>query len=186
MNHCMYPFHFISLVLICVNSIYNSLPYSKILGWLLYLLGIKPSFGNDWKISMVFKDTITIEWNGWRQPLRTVVFRWFWGQSIIGNDGWPPLVQWWNGYILEVYINYLDMPCTQLYSCGKRNGSGGSCGPGLFGGSWWFLMWILGVTVHCTRVALLLEPPPLFLLERQEHHLVFWLILKPFQALSPF
>ena len=27
---------------------------------------------------MVFRGTITIEWNGQRQPLKTMVFRWFW------------------------------------------------------------------------------------------------------------
>ena len=36
---------------------------------------------------MVFKVTITIEWNGWVQPLGSMVFRWFWGKTTIGNDG---------------------------------------------------------------------------------------------------
>ena len=39
------------------------------------------------KLSMVFKVTITIEWNGWGQPLGSMVFRWFWGKTTIGNDG---------------------------------------------------------------------------------------------------
>ena len=31
--------------------------------------------------------TITIEWNGWRQPLETMVFRSLLGQAAIGNNG---------------------------------------------------------------------------------------------------
>ena len=51
---------------------------------------------------------VTIEWNGWRQPLETMVFRWFLGQATIGNDG----VRWlstigptmeWLGTIEQVY-----------------------------------------------------------------------------------
>ena len=36
---------------------------------------------------MVFKGTITIEWNGLGQPLGSMVFRWFWGHKTIGSDG---------------------------------------------------------------------------------------------------
>ena len=36
------------------------------------------SFCYHWKFAMVFRGTITIEWNGQRQPLKTMVFRWFW------------------------------------------------------------------------------------------------------------
>ena len=49
---------------------------------------------------MVFKGTITIEWNGLGQPLGSMVFRWFWGQATIGFDGlrWlstiGPTVEW--------------------------------------------------------------------------------------------
>ena len=52
------------------------------------------------KLSMVFKVTITIEWNGWGQPLGSMVFRWFWGKTTIGNDGFRwlctigPTMEW--------------------------------------------------------------------------------------------
>ena len=39
------------------------------------------------KVSMVFKGTITIEWNGLGQPLGSMVFQWFWGHATIGFDG---------------------------------------------------------------------------------------------------
>ena len=51
-------------------------------------------------IAMVFKGTITIEWNGWGQPLGSMVFRWFWGKVTIGNDGFRwlctigPTMEW--------------------------------------------------------------------------------------------
>ena len=41
---------------------------------------------------MVFRGTITIEWNGWRQPLETMVFRWFLGEATIGNERWFSMV----------------------------------------------------------------------------------------------
>ena len=49
---------------------------------------------------MVFKVTITIEWNGLGQPLGSMVFRWFWGKTTIGNDGFRwlctigPTMEW--------------------------------------------------------------------------------------------
>ena len=52
------------------------------------------------KLSMVFKVTITIERNGWVQPLGSMVFRWFWGETTIGNDGFQwlctigPTMEW--------------------------------------------------------------------------------------------
>ena len=58
---------------------------------------------------MVFKGTITIEWNGLGQPLGSMVFRWFWGQATIGFNG----LQWlstigtrmeWFLPIVEVYV----------------------------------------------------------------------------------
>ena len=60
------------------------------------------------KLSMVFKVTITIEWNGWGQPLGSMVFRWFWGKTTIGNDGFRwfctigPTMEWLCT-IVEVY-----------------------------------------------------------------------------------
>ena len=57
---------------------------------------------------MVFKGTITIEWNGWGQPLGSMVFRWFWGKATIGNDGFRwlctigPTMEWLCT-IVEVY-----------------------------------------------------------------------------------
>ena len=56
---------------------------------------------------MVFRGTITIEWNGWRQPLETMVFRWFLGEATIGNDGFQwfstigPTMEWL-GTIVQV------------------------------------------------------------------------------------
>ena len=60
------------------------------------------------KLSMVFKVTITIEWNGWGQPLGSMVFRWFWNKTTIGNDGFRwlctigPTMEWLCT-IVEVY-----------------------------------------------------------------------------------
>ena len=57
---------------------------------------------------MVFRGTITIEWNGCRQSLEMMVFRWFLGQATIGNDGFRwlstigPTMEWL-GTIVEVY-----------------------------------------------------------------------------------
>ena len=59
---------------------------------------------------MVFRGTITIEWNGWRQPWETMVFRWFLGQATIGNDGFRwlstigPMMEWLGTIVhLQVY-----------------------------------------------------------------------------------
>ena len=63
------------------------------------------------KVSMVFKGTITIEWNGLGQPLGSMVFRWFWGHATIGFDGlwWlstiGPTMEWLHT-IVEVYLLY--------------------------------------------------------------------------------
>ena len=52
------------------------------------------------KVSMVFKGTITIEWNGLGQPLDSMVFRWFMGQATIGFNGFRwlstigPTMEW--------------------------------------------------------------------------------------------
>ena len=52
------------------------------------------------KLSMVFKVTITIEWKSWGQPLGSMVFRWFWRKTTIGNDGFRwlctigPTMEW--------------------------------------------------------------------------------------------
>ena len=49
---------------------------------------------------MVFRGTITIEWNGCRQSLEMMVFRWFLGQATIGNNGFRwlstigPTMEW--------------------------------------------------------------------------------------------
>ena len=51
---------------------------------------------------MVFKVTITIEWNGCAQPLGSMVFQWFWVRQpliMMVFDGWAPLVRRWNGYV---------------------------------------------------------------------------------------
>ena len=61
---------------------------------------------------MVFKGTITIEWNGLGQPLGSMVFRWFWGHATIGFDGlrWlstiGPTMEWLHT-IVEVYSLFL-------------------------------------------------------------------------------
>ena len=67
-------------------------------------LVVKPllEFCYHCNVLMIFYGTITIEWNGLGQPLRSMVLRWFWGLATIGNDGFdgfPPLVQLWNGYL---------------------------------------------------------------------------------------
>ena len=57
---------------------------------------------------MVFKGTITIEWNGLGQPLGSMVFQWFWGQATIGFNGFrwlsaiDPTMEWLHT-IVEVY-----------------------------------------------------------------------------------
>ena len=49
---------------------------------------------------MVFKGTITIEWNGLGQPLDSMGFQWFLGQATIGFDGFRwlstigPTMEW--------------------------------------------------------------------------------------------
>ena len=58
------------------------------------------TFSNHRKLSMVFKVTITIERNGWGQPLGSMVFRWFWCKTTIGNNGFRwlctigPTMEW--------------------------------------------------------------------------------------------
>ena len=75
------------------------------------------------KLSMVFKVTITIEWNGWGQPLGSMVFRWFWGKTTIGNDGFRwlctigPTMEWLCT-IVEVY----DEGSSSLF-CGLPGGT---------------------------------------------------------------
>ena len=72
---------------------------------------------------MVFKGTITIEWNGLGQPLGSMVFQWFWGQATIGFDGlrWlstiGPTMEWLHT-IVEVYgRKYGNMKEAQFASC---------------------------------------------------------------------
>ena len=53
-------------------------------------------------LQTVFYGTITIEWNGLGHPLRSMVFRWFWGLASIGKDGFRwfstigPTMEWLN------------------------------------------------------------------------------------------
>ena len=71
-------------------------------------LVVKPllEFCYHCKVLMIFYGTITIEWNGLGQPLRSMVFRWFW--ATIGNDGFRwfstigPTMEWLPT-IVEVY-----------------------------------------------------------------------------------
>ena len=63
---------------------------------------------------MIFYGTITIEWNGLGQPLRSMVFRWFWGLATIGNDGFRwfstigPTMEWLPT-IVEVYYTNMQL-----------------------------------------------------------------------------
>ena len=58
---------------------------------------------------MVFRGTSTIEWNGQRQPLITMVFRWFWvSQPLVTMVfRWlatiAPTMEWLHT-IVEVYL----------------------------------------------------------------------------------
>ena len=60
----------------------------KVGGWVFWTFSTL--FCYHRKLSMVFKVTITIEWNGWVQPLGSMVFWSFWGNTTIGNNGF-----WW-------------------------------------------------------------------------------------------
>ena len=76
-----HPFHFCSIVMICTQHLEFMTWMKTLPPWVL--IGIKTplcnsSFCYHWTFSMVFRGTITIEWNGQRQPLKTMVFRWFW------------------------------------------------------------------------------------------------------------
>ena len=55
------------------------------------------------KLSMVFKVTITIEWNGWGQPLGSMVFRWFWGKTTIGKYWFSMVVHHWSNDGMVMY-----------------------------------------------------------------------------------
>ena len=72
---------------------------------------------------MIFYGTITIEWNGLGQPLRSMVFRWFWGLATIGNDGFRwfstigPTMEWLPT-IVEVYF----VCCVRLIIMEVRGG----------------------------------------------------------------
>ena len=76
-----YPFHFSSIVLAYrIHDLNEDFAYIL----LRFKVGcrsrwtFKSSFCCHWKFAMFFRGTITIEWNGQRQPLKTMVFRWFW------------------------------------------------------------------------------------------------------------
>ena len=76
-----YPFHFSSIVLASrIHDLNEDFAYIL----LRFKVGccsrwtFKSSFCCHWKFAMFFRGTITIEWNGQRQPLKTMVFRWFW------------------------------------------------------------------------------------------------------------
>ena len=88
---------------------------------------------------MVFKVTINIEWNGWGQPLGSMVFRWFWGKTTIGNNGFQwlctncPTMEW-----LCTIVEVLHVQITLILQghvndwcstwCQKLIGSDGSLG----------------------------------------------------------
>ena len=73
---------------------------------------------------MIFYGTITIEWNGLGQPLRSMVFRWFWGLATIGNDGlrWfstiGPTMEWLPT-LVEVYLSRKLLLVDPQYTCGS-------------------------------------------------------------------
>ena len=70
---------------------------------------LKSIFCYHQKFAMVFRGTITIEWNGQRQPLTTMVFRWFWvSQPLVTMVfRWlatiAPTMEWLHT-IVEVYL----------------------------------------------------------------------------------
>ena len=80
------------------------------------------------KVSMVFKGTITIEWNGLGQPLGSMVFQWFWGQATIGFDGlrWlstiGPTMEWLHT-IVEVYRSSFDLNTPKIEKSQKSKHS---------------------------------------------------------------
>ena len=76
-----HPFHFQSIVLICTQHLEFTTWMKTLPSWVLIRIKTPlcvSSFCYHCKLSMVFIGTITIEWNGQRQPLKTMVFQWFW------------------------------------------------------------------------------------------------------------
>ena len=76
---------------------------------------LRTTFCYHCQVSMVFKGTITIEWNGLGQPLGSMVFRWFWSQATISFNSFQWLstigstIEWWHT-IPEVYhLAYLQV-----------------------------------------------------------------------------
>ena len=54
---------------------------------LLIIKSVRYDLSYHRNFPMVFKATISIEWNGWGQPLCSMGFWWFWGP--------PTIVYWW-------------------------------------------------------------------------------------------
>ena len=107
-----YPFHFSSIVLAYrIHDLNEDFAYIL----LRFKVGcrsrwtFKSSFCCHWKFAMFFRGTITIEWNGQRQPLKTMVFRWFWvSQPLVTMVfRWlatiGPTMEWLHT-IVEVYL----------------------------------------------------------------------------------
>ena len=55
--------------------------------WLLIIKSDRYDLSYHRIFSMVFKATITIEWNGWGQPLCSMFLRWFLGPTPSSPDG---------------------------------------------------------------------------------------------------
>ena len=73
-----HPFHFHSIVLICTQHLEFMTWMKTLPSWVLIKIKTPlcvSSFCYHWKFSMVFRGTLAIEWNGQRQPLKTMVFQ---------------------------------------------------------------------------------------------------------------
>ena len=106
-----HPFHFCSIVLICTQHLEFVTWMKTLPSWVLIRIkspSCVSSFCYHWTFSMVFRGTLTIEWNGQRQPLKRMVFRLFWvSQSLV-----TMVFRWlatigptmeWSHTIVEVY-----------------------------------------------------------------------------------
>ena len=116
-----YPFHFSSIVLAYrIHDLNEDFAYIL----LRFKVGccsrwtFKSSFCCHWKFAMFFRGTITIEWNGQRQPLKTMVFRWFWVSQplVMMVFRWlttiGPTMDWLNTFVKSTWFYSHDNDCT--------------------------------------------------------------------------
>ena len=102
-----------------------SIVFYEFKSWMLMITPGSYDLSYHRNFLMVFKATITIEWNGWGQPLSSVVFRWFLGPQpscsmVVHHRSNDALVTYYRSSLIRT-LNSLCNPLWCFRKCEQND-----------------------------------------------------------------